>query len=84
MREWSHAPVLNNLSYLLSHLVLEYAPIHLFMATDSRSGVARTLRKVSWKGDPAPDFTLQQLGGGLVSLSDFRGKVVLIDIFGYA
>ena len=36
------------------------------------------------KGDPAPDFTLQQLGGGQVSLSDFRGKVVLIDIFGYA
>ena len=34
-------------------------------------------------GEEAPDFTLQELDGGQVSLSDFRGKVVLINLFGY-
>jgi peroxiredoxin len=34
-------------------------------------------------GEEAPDFTLQQLDGPQVSLSDFRGKVVLINLFGY-
>ncbi len=34
-------------------------------------------------GEQAPDFTLQQLDGAQVSLSDFRGKVVLINLFGY-
>jgi peroxiredoxin len=34
-------------------------------------------------GEPAPDFTLEALGGGQVSLGDFRGKVVLINLFGY-
>lgn len=34
-------------------------------------------------GEVAPGFTLQQLEGEQVSLSDFRGKVVLINLFGY-
>jgi len=34
-------------------------------------------------GEEAPDFTLEALGGGQVSLSEFRGKVVLINLFGY-
>ena len=34
-------------------------------------------------GEQAPDFTLQQLDGAQVSLSDFRGKVVLINLFGF-
>lgn len=34
-------------------------------------------------GEEAPDFTLEQLDGAQVSLSDFRGKVVLINLFGY-
>ena len=35
-------------------------------------------------GDLAPDFTLEQLNGDLVSLSDFRGQVVFINFFGYS
>jgi cytochrome oxidase Cu insertion factor (SCO1/SenC/PrrC family) len=34
-------------------------------------------------GEEAPDFTLKQLDGGQVSLSEFRGKVVLLNLFGY-
>ena len=34
-------------------------------------------------GDRAPDFTLDELGGAALSLSDFKGKVVFIDFFGY-
>ena len=29
----------------------------------------------------APDFTLRELGGGKISLNEFRGKVVLLNFF---
>jgi thiol-disulfide isomerase/thioredoxin len=32
-------------------------------------------------GQPAPEFTLGSLAGGQVSLSDFRGQVVLINLW---
>lgn len=35
-------------------------------------------------GDLAPDFALETLEGQTVSLSDFRGKVVFINFFGYS
>ena len=45
--------------------------------------VQGTMGQVPEVGDLAPDFTLQQLEGGYVSLNDFRGKVVLINFFGF-
>ena len=42
-----------------------------------------TMGQVPEVGDLAPDFTLQQLEGDYVSLNDFRGKVVLINFFGF-
>jgi hypothetical protein len=42
------------------------------------------LGQVPQVGDVAADFTLEQLGGGSVSLSDFRGKAVYINFFGYS
>ena len=33
------------------------------------------------QGDPAPDFTLPDLQGNPVTLSDFRGKTVIIDFW---
>lgn len=34
-------------------------------------------------GDPAPDFTLQDVNGTPHTLSDYRGKVVLLALIGY-
>ena len=45
--------------------------------------VQGTMGQVPKVGDIAPDFTLQQLEGDYVSLNDFRGKVVLINFFGF-
>ena len=45
--------------------------------------VQGTRGQVPEVGDLAPDFTLQQLEGDYVSLNDFRGKVVLINFFGF-
>jgi cytochrome c biogenesis protein CcmG/thiol:disulfide interchange protein DsbE len=33
------------------------------------------------QGDPAPDFTLPDLEGNPVTLSDFRGKAVIVDFW---
>ena len=45
--------------------------------------VQGTMGQVPEVGDLAPNFTLQQLEGDYVSLNDFRGKVVLINFFGF-
>jgi|GEM_PF-1336943 len=35
-------------------------------------------------GEMAPDFVLQNLAGDEVALSDFHGRVVLLNFFGYS
>ena len=52
------------------------------------SALGRTVAAYPQDGTPqvgelAPDFTLESLDGAPISLSDFRGKVVLIDFFGF-
>ena len=34
-------------------------------------------------GEQAPDFTLELSDGGSISLSDFDGKVIFINFFGF-
>jgi peroxiredoxin len=34
-----------------------------------------------WEGNAAPDLTLTRLGGGDIHLADFRGKVVLLEVW---
>ena len=57
--------------------------IVLTLTAWSLAALGPAAAKVPLKGDPAPDFRLQVFGGGELSLSDLRGKVVLIDFFGY-
>ena len=45
--------------------------------------VAPTGAAAPQPGDQAPDFTLDQLDGEPLSLSDFDGTVVFINFFGY-
>jgi cytochrome c biogenesis protein CcmG/thiol:disulfide interchange protein DsbE len=33
------------------------------------------------QGEPAPDFSLSTIDGDTVSLSDFKGKVIILDFF---
>ena len=35
-------------------------------------------------GDPAPDFTHQSLDHGQITLSNYRGKVVMLYFIGYS
>lgn len=35
------------------------------------------------QGGPAPDWTLDAFGGGTHTLSDYRGKVVMMFVVGY-
>ncbi len=42
-----------------------------------------TVTQAQEVGQPAPDFTLNKLGGGSFRLSDQQGKVVMIFMFGY-
>ena len=54
-----------------------------FLALLLLLALSRTASALVQTGEEAPDFTLKQLDGGQVSLSDFRGKVVLINLFGF-
>ena len=52
-------------------------PIILISLKEEPSRIVRPLQE----GRPAPDFTFPDLDGRKVSLSDFRGKVVLVNIW---
>lgn len=41
----------------------------------------KPLESATLQGKPAPDFKLENLEGGQTSLSDFKGKVVYLDIW---
>ncbi len=50
-------------------------------ASDSQATEANSLPPAPIAGRPAPDFTLQTLDGESVSLSDFRGKPVIVNFW---
>lgn len=54
------------------------------LKTGGRAGglvVNNSLGEISIKGRPAPDFTIEKFDGGELTLSDLRGKVVMVDFW---
>ena len=47
-------------------------------------GLGSANAQVPEVGELAPDFTLETIDGEELSLSDFQGKVVFINFFGYS
>ncbi len=60
--------------FILAMLAVVVAAIALFAVTKS----GRRETRIIGEGDRAPEFRLSTLDGKQVSLSDFRGKVVLV------
>ena len=58
-------------------VLLVALPIILVSLKEKPSKIVIPLKE----GRPAPDFTFPDLDGRKVSLSDFRGKVVLVNIW---
>lgn len=55
-----------------------------YLATDDQKARAQAIGAglgESWKGKPWIDFTCPNVNGKMVSLSDFKGKVVLVDVW---
>lgn len=51
------------------------------MAVPERTAIVTAANAEGLDSKPAPDFRLEQLGGGQVSLSEYRGKVVLVNFW---
>ena len=70
-----------NVQYLLLIvlIIVGVGIIVLLQTKDSSFNLSET--SLIKKGAPAPDFTLPDLDGNRVSLSDYEGKVVLLNIW---
>ena len=63
-------------------IVLAIAAGVVFFALQQNKSSQRSFEPVMLEvGRPAPDFTLVGLDGKMVSLSDYRGKVILVNIW---
>ena len=60
---------------------LALAALALAGCAEDRSGSTPAAGVAGNGREPAPDFTLESLDGGEISLSDFRGKTVIIDFW---
>ena len=65
---------LSMLVFSMAILMLWNAPVAVAQFTEA--GVQKLRVAVD-----APDFTLNQIGGGKISLKELRGKVILLNFF---
>jgi thiol-disulfide isomerase/thioredoxin len=49
--------------------------------SDPKFGQALARQIGGWEGLPAPDASLTRLGGGNLNIADFRGKIVLLEVW---
>ena len=63
---------------LIIQIILIFSLIY---GCDKKNNHQASGSKVPEKGSPAIDFTLQDMSGTKVSLSDFRGKIVFINFW---
>src|SRR5581483_3893914 len=48
---------------------------------DPKFGQVLTRQIEGWNGKPAPNITLARLGGGELHITDFQGKVLLLEVW---
>ena len=78
--EGQHTARINFKSILLIVLfAIGAGVIFLLQAEDSKFDLSGSSKYQ--KGNPAPDFSLPNLEGTMVSLADYKGKVVLLNIW---
>lgn len=56
-----------------------YNYVHWVMDSKAAATQPYFRNEVARAGQPAPDFTLEDIDGNVVSLSDFRGQPVMIE-----
>ena len=61
---------------LISVIVIFWSSVPFVQAQFSEAGVEKFRVPVE-----APDFTLQEIGGGKISLKELRGKIILLNFF---
>lgn len=62
-------------------LIAAFGALYYLDGIKSASPASNGLGMEDYQGKSSPAFTVEKIGGGTISLSDFKGKVVLVDFW---